>query len=179
MKCPECHTAIKQKDYDAAFEWYECPSCEGCFTGDEIMEAELASRDVGGRSNRGRNRSADSGGDSGSGRTATKKVVAKGKKRQSEIEADAEAIAAYEKRTTETVVVADKKTKHRDEVSTGQVVQIMADEIEVLYEEIGWTPLSRDAAEDKALTLWRNLTVHDGITAREKAVPVALCGDHS
>lgn len=170
MTCPECGAKIGAKNYDAEFEWYECPKCEGAFTGDEIVEAEERehSRGVDSGSNNGRSNSV---------RVATK-PVAKKKKKQAEIDADAEAIAEYEKRTTETVVVSEKETRHRDEISTGQVVQIMADEIEAIYEEMAQT-ITRDNAEDKALTLWRNLRVHDGITAREKAVELALCGEHS
>jgi hypothetical protein len=54
----------------------------------------------------------------------------------------------------------------------------MADEIEAVYEEMGFT-INRVNAEDKALTLWRNLHYNDGIVAREKPVELALCGEHS
>lgn len=174
MKCPECGAKIGQKDYDAVFEWYECPKCEGAFTGDEIMEGELAGNSRGSTDN-------DSGSDArAAGKRASKaasKPVAKKKKKQAEIDADEEAIKEYEKRTMETVVVSEKNTKHRDEISTGQVVQIMADEIELVYEETGQT-ITRDNAVDKALTLWRNLHHHDGIVAREKPMGVVLCGRH-
>ena len=173
MNCPECHTKLGQKNYDAAFEWYECPSCEGCFTGDEILEAEIAQH---ARSNRSGSDSRRT--DSVDRVAGSKKVVAKAKKKKAEIDADEEAIAAYEQSVTEVIHAGEKSTKHRDEISTGQVVQIMADEIEVLYEEMGQS-LNRVNAEDKALTLWRNLHVHDGIVAREKAVELALCGEHS
>lgn len=179
MKCPECGAKIGQKNYDAAFEWYECPKCEGAFTGDEIMEAELS----GTSSARGSDRSVDSGNSRNSNRGSnrngsTGKPKAKAKKKQEQIDADEAAIAEYEKRTTETIVVTEKSTKHRDEVSIGQVVQLFADEIELVYEETG-QEISRDNAVDKALTLWRNLHYHDGIVAREKSMDVALCGDHS
>lgn len=179
MKCPECESKIGQKDYDVSFQWYECPKCEGCFTGDEIMEAELE----GNRSHSDSRRSSirGAGGNdgvvSGEGKPK-KKVVAKAKKKKSEIDADNEAIAEYEKRTTETVVVQERATKHRDEISMGQVVNIMADEIETIYAELG-EHLDRTNAEDKALTLWRNMVIHDGIGAREKPVPMALCKEHS
>lgn len=170
MVCPECGNKIRPKDYDAAFEWYECSKCECAFTGDEIMEAELSGsvRGISGSSDGRRSSVVD----------VPAKPVAKKKKKQAEIDADEAAIAEFEKKTTETIVVAEKSTKHRDEISTGQVVQIMADEIETIYEEMGAT-INRVNAEDKALTLWRNLHVHDGVTAREKAVELPLCGNHA
>lgn len=181
MECPECGGKLGQKDYDAAFEWYECPKCEGCFTGDEITEADLNGRQSKSASSRSAKRTVDrgSGRSSNSVRSgnSSAKPQAKAKKKREEIDADEEAIAEYEKRTTETIVASEKTTKHRDEVSTGQVVQIMADEIEMVYEETG-QHITRDNAVDKALTLWRNLHYHDGIVAREKPTPVATCADH-
>ena len=41
MICPECRGKITSKNYDADYEWYECPSCGGAVTADEILKAEM------------------------------------------------------------------------------------------------------------------------------------------
>lgn len=151
MKCPECKGKIKATDYDTDYEWYECPKCEGCFTADEIIKDEIKKQ---------------------------KNVpMAKGKKRQTEIAEDDEAIAEWEKKVVETVVVQEKGTKHRDELQTREVVPTIAAEVQAVYEELGGR-LDDANAMDKALILWRELHIASGIHAREQEVAMVKCKDH-
>jgi hypothetical protein len=104
------------------------------------------------------------------------KPVAKAKKRQTEIQADEEAIAKYEEESLKTVKV-EAVEKPRNEVPTREVVNIMADEIQLIYEEGGYE-IDRENARDKALILWRSLLVGNIARARDQAVPHVLCQDH-
>lgn len=170
MTCPECNSKISAKHYDADFEMYECPKCGGMFTVDEMEDTRGDnSRNGGGGSNRGSGSASRVG--------ATKKAVAKGKKRQTEIDADEEAIEKFEAEQLK-VRTSEKSTHHRDEIPTKQVVSIMADELEEIYKEFGGR-IDRTNALDKALTLWRQMSIHEGISAREKTVEHVLCKDHS
>jgi hypothetical protein len=103
--------------------------------------------------------------------------VAKAKRRAADREADAEALAAYEKSVAENIVRGPAQKKPRREVSTGEVVQIMADEIEALYKEMG-ARIDRVNAEDKALILWRNVAIYHEAVAVEKKIPHSLCEEH-
>jgi hypothetical protein len=105
------------------------------------------------------------------------KPRAKGKIRRDEIDAEAEVIAEFEKKMLKPVKAAASATRHRDEVPTNEVVSIMADELELIFQEFGG-PIDRDNAEDKALTLWRQMFVHEGISARDKPVEHVLCEEH-
>lgn len=148
MICPNCDGPIRAKDFDKEYEWYECPNCEGCITADEIIKDEIK-----------------------------KPVpVAKGKKRLTEIAADEEAIAEFEKKQT-VVVKSDKSTKHRDEVPFDQVVSVWADELQAVYGELGGS-LNELNARDKALILFREVHLKDGVTAREKEMNLKLCAAH-
>jgi|SRR5580765_2284706 len=102
--------------------------------------------------------------------------TAKGKKRRSEIEADAEAAAKLEEAVAKNVVKANDEPRPRNTVPTKQVVNIMADEIQAFYEESGLN-LDTMNAQDKALTLWRGMSSHGG-TAKEISVPLVLCKKH-
>jgi transcriptional regulator NrdR family protein len=153
MRCPECNSTIKPTDYDPVFEWYECPKCEGCFTYAEIIE---------------------------SSGTGNRVVAAKGKKRQADREADAN----LENEMTQAVVKkkvpsAEVNTsRHRDELPTGQVVNIMSDEIQEIYGVFG-SAIDTINAREKALIIWRDLMVYGHVAAREQAVPYVQCKDHS
>jgi hypothetical protein len=41
VRCPDCKSKLTAENYDPEFEWYECSSCEGSFTADEILKAEM------------------------------------------------------------------------------------------------------------------------------------------
>jgi len=103
--------------------------------------------------------------------------VAKAKRRATELAADEEAIAAYDAAVAKNVVRGPAQKKPRHEVPTGEVVQILADEIELLYQEMGAT-IDRVNAEDKALTLFRNVAIYHGAVAVEHEVPHSLCEKH-
>jgi len=92
--------------------------------------------------------------------------------------ADDEAIAAFDKAVVENVVRQEPVRKPRHEVPTAEVVQIMADEIELLYFEMG-AKIDRVNAEDKALVLWRNLSIYGKARADDKSVPHYLCEAHN
>ena len=148
MKCPECGKKITEKHYDADYEWYECPKCEGCFTKAELAPAKKSNA-----------------------------PKAKGKRRTEILDAEAEALAEYEKEQMVPTVKQTDATHHRDEIRTKEVVNIMADEIQEIYHEFGFT-IDEVNAQDKALILWRDAKLYAHAGARESEVEHALCGDH-
>lgn len=157
MKCPECQTKLTTKHYDAEFEWYECPNCEGCFTSDELEEAN--------------------GGSSVASRRQTEKPVAKGKARQSAIQEDADAIAEFEAANFKVTKKADEAPKVKVGVSSGQVRQIMGDEIELIAEETGTTLNRINAVEFFAFNLVLAL-LRNKVPIREGKVPMVKCPEH-
>jgi hypothetical protein len=172
MKCPKDGTKITAKHYDAAYEWWECPKCEGCFTADELEEAEN------GTSPRKRRVQNDKIQTRRALASAKGKVVAKGKVRQAEIADDED---AAQKMIEEMVVSrksAEKEVKHRDEVSTGQIKNIMGDEIEAIGEETGIQIDRTNAVEYFAHNLMLALRVKNGISIRDKEVPMVKCAEH-
>lgn len=149
MICPECKTKITAKNYDSEFEWWECPKCSSAFTADEIEEKKSTG------------------------------PVAKGKQRRTEIAEDEEALAKHDVEVLKAVKKsAEVATTRKDEVPIEEVISIMADELELIYEEMGGR-LNTVNARDKALTLWREVHYKEGVHAREKAVEHVLCGAHS
>jgi hypothetical protein len=175
MKCPECHAKISTKDYDPDYSWYECPKCEGCFTADEIEESVSGTSP--GKRAKGNGKVAD---DIRAGLNRARSVpVAKGKKRQTELLEDEEATAKHEAEMLKPVVTdAPEVHKHRDEVRTKEVVNIMADEIQAVFEIMGGR-IDDVNAQDKALVLWRQARIDTGISAREVEVPHVLCKEHA
>ena len=151
MICPDCSGKISAKNYDPDYGWYECPKCEGCFTPDEIIRAEQNG----------------------------KKPIAKAKKRLTEIQEDEEALAEYEAEVLKPRKAAETRPPtHKDSVPTGQVLNIIADEIEAIGEEIG-VPIDRlNAREFFAMNLWREM-IALGVEARESEFQVPLCNEHS
>lgn len=168
MKCPECQHKIKATDYDPEFEWYECPGCEGAFTADEILKAE----------DNGKREWTDAERAKRDRPKGKKKPVAKSKKRQSEIEADEEALVEFETNMLKPQKKQLDAPRHRDETPTKAVVQIMADEIQEVYQIMGGE-IDRLNAEDKALILWRDVRygLHH-VVAREREVSHVLCAEH-
>jgi hypothetical protein len=163
MKCPECNSRITQTEYDSAFEWYECKSCEGCFTYAEILEGGVEEE------TNGKVRD-----------DLTKvKVVAKGKKRRTEIAEDEErAEEMIEEIVSKPRKAADANLhRHRDEASTVDVCTVMGAEIQDVYAELGYS-LDEANAYDKALILWREMHAA-GAVAREHEVPHAACSEHA
>jgi DNA-directed RNA polymerase subunit M/transcription elongation factor TFIIS len=151
MKCPNCQARIMAKNYDPDYEMYECPKCGGSFTPDEIVKQEVESL----------------------------KPVAKAKKRMTEIQEDEEAFAKFEAEELKPRKSADAATvHHRDEVPTGQVLNIFADEIELIGQEIGVQIDRLNAREFFAMNLWRTLALKHGVHARDKSIPHVLCEDH-
>jgi hypothetical protein len=165
MKCPECNTKITAKHYDSSYEWYECPKCEGAFTVDELQITSDSSVSLGASATRNR-----------SGKNVP---VAKGKKRRTEI---AEDKAAGDRQLEEmsTTIVATQKgaTKHHDEIDSIGVVNIMADEISAIYEDLGGK-LDEENARDKALILWRAVHYEANASAREREVKHVKCKAHA
>ncbi len=104
-----------------------------------------------------------------------KRPVAKAKRRQEAVDADGEAIAAYEAEIAKPVRAPVEK-KPRNEVPTRQIVNIMADEIQAVYEMMG-SRLDDMNAHDKGLTLWRDISAK-GVRARDQAVLHELCKEH-
>jgi hypothetical protein len=101
------------------------------------------------------------------------KPVAKAKRRQ----ADVDLLDQQEAEMVKNVVKQDVVKKPRKEVSTAEIVNIMADEIQLLYEEMG-DRIDDVNARDKALTLWRELHVYGHVVAQEREIPHALCEKH-
>lgn len=202
-RCPDCGTKLSTKHYDAAYEWFECPKCEGCFTYDEILEAFMSRRkDESGKSQkakgkgdrkgqqgkkaqggRGKKRSHAEGengrvqaGDAEI-RAGLSKPVAKGKKRRTEIEEDEQAVEDFTKSILQNTIKVPQHKHHRDEVDSIMVVNAWADEIADVYHELG-AHIDDVNAQDKALIIWREIHHLQGVSAREQEVPHALCGEH-
>jgi hypothetical protein len=159
MKCPQCKAKISAKHYDPEYEWYECPKCEGCFTPNELVDANTSEIAKGAKK-------------------AEKKVVAKGKKRLTEIQEDEELAEKQIEDTLANVVKVEGKTKHKDELPLGDVVNIFADEIQLVYEEFGGR-LDDLNARDKALTIWREVATQTNVGAREQEVKMVRCKAHA
>ena len=196
MICPECKTKITAKHYDAEYEWYECPKCEGAFTIDEIQEASDESNKPKGRGKQG-DRSRSQGAKAGRSRGTQRKdargahkgvqaangatksgIVAKGKKRRTQIAEDEEVIKQHEEDILVPKVKQIEPKHHRDEIETRQVVNIWADEMEDIYHDLG-IPIDTMNAQDKALILWREMRIGHAVTAREQEVSHALCKEHA
>jgi len=205
MKCPDCGARLTTKHYDATYEWYECPKCEGVFTFDEIIEGgqdeSSEPEEAKGKGDRRRSQSSKAGRSRGAQRTNAGRangkasagdaeirerltrtasgVAAKGKKRRTEIAEDEEVIAEHEKQMMKPRASTEPKVvHHRDEVESREVVSILADEIQDVYHELGYE-LDDANSRDKALIMWREIRYTLGATARERAVPHAACKDHS
>jgi hypothetical protein len=153
MKCPQCGKSISKKHWDDEYEWYECPKCEGCFTQEEMDDLKPTPR-------------------------KSKAPKAKGKARAETLDAEAEALAEYEKKQLEPTVKQVEATHHRDEIRTKEVVNIMADEIQEIYHALGFS-LDETNAQDKALILWRDAKLYAHAGAREHEVEHVLCKAHS
>jgi hypothetical protein len=175
MKCPDCGNKIKTADFDPEYEWYECGRCEGCFTADEIEEAEHGTSP---RARRNGGGDRDSVVARGLGRAARSVPVAKGKRRLTEIEEDEKALAEHEKAML-TPVARQSETYHRDEVATSQILNIVADEIENIITEAGGQIDRMNAREFYAMNLIRPLRVKHGISFRDHEVAAVYCEEHS
>lgn len=191
MKCPDCGAKISAKHYDPEFEWYECPSCEGAFTVEE-MEASRAQQTrnkkgnskgkAGGSGGKKRSHAGRANGKASTGdaeiRERIKSVpVAKGKKRRTEIEEDEQAVEDFTEQIVKNTIKQPSHTRHRDEMDTISVVNIWGDEIQDVYEELG-VGIDEVNAQDKALIIWREIHHLQGVAAREQEVEHALCEDH-
>lgn len=101
---------------------------------------------------------------------------AKAKIRQEDFHADEEALKEYEASIAKNVVKSKGK-RYKDEIASNEVVNIMADEIQAVYQEMG-AELDEANARDKALTIWREMSLNHHITAREQAVEHVMCEEH-
>jgi hypothetical protein len=149
VRCPECNSTITKANYDPEFEWYECPNCEGSFTSDEILKA--AQEKVG------------------------SSVTAKGKLRRTQVELD-ETAEAHVK----VVTISSKGSASGGRVSlpTKEVINVMADAVEEIYEEFH-SSINRVNAEDKAIILFREIAYGgSGVPVREKEFHLPLCKEH-
>lgn len=162
MKCPNDGTKITSKHYDPEYEIYECPKCGNAYTADELEEAEN------GTSPRKRAELAASG-----------RPRAKGKIKAEKIHADEEALAKYEAETLKTRKSEDKSVHHRDEISTSDILEIVADEIESFCRESGFEIDRLNAREFYAMNIIRPLRIAHGVSFREKEVPAVYCKEHS
>jgi DNA-directed RNA polymerase subunit RPC12/RpoP len=172
--CPECGKKISDKHYDSAYEMYECPKCEGNFTFAELLEGQ-APGEKAGPPPRG-----DDEDEKWNEIITGKKTPppAKGKKRQELIASDAEADAKQIEEITKNPKKGKKEERHRDEVETGMVLNIIADEIELICEEAGVKMDRLNAREFFAMNLYRPLLI-SGHRAREQDVKFKGCVNHS
>ena len=162
--CPDCSHKISKKDWDAEFEMYECPSCEGLWQLEELVA-------------NGAKTAAGNG--SGSHTEAQRAIPkAKGKIRQELLDSDAQADAKQIEEITSNVKTKKKEERHRDEIQTGLVLNVIADEIQAIYEEAGLEIDRTNAREFFAMNLYRPLLL-GGARAREQDVPHKLCKEHS
>jgi DNA-directed RNA polymerase subunit M/transcription elongation factor TFIIS len=150
--CPECNSKIKATNYDPEFEWYECPSCDGSFTADEILKAEQE-------------------------RQKTSPVRAKGKLRRTQIELDETAEANVTQ--VPTISRSASARDGRSQVATHEVINVMADAVEEVYREFH-ASIDRVNARDKALILYRTMVLEgEGATIKEKEITVPRCKAHA
>ena len=104
--------------------------------------------------------------------------VAKAKKRKTEIANDAAQLDRHAAKILGEVVKHESRSRHRDDVPTTQIVNVWADEIQAVYEELGGG-LDEVNAQDKALTLWREIQTQTNIPVRENEIPYVTCKDHT
>ena len=152
MRCPECKSTIAKKDYDPAFEWYECSSCEGSFTRDEILKAEIEAQ-------------------------KSAPVKAAGKVRRTEIELDevAEQNVSVPVKITQSASARDG----RQGIPSKESVNVMADAIEEIYREFH-AEIDRTNAKDKAIILYRAMVYQgSGTKVREHEFQLRQCKEHS
>src|SRR5436190_6910877 len=105
---------------------------------------------------------------------AVTKVVAKGKKRQTMIVEDEQALAEFEKAAYRPRSASSPVPERKADVKISDVVQTWAAEIQEVYSDLG-TTMDDANSTDKALTLWRMLHLNDGVTVRAKSLPVLHC----
>lgn len=106
-------------------------------------------------------------------------LVAKGKKRRTEILDDAEAMKKLDAAILTPRKAQDAKAvHHKDEVNTKEIKEIVGDEIEAIGEEIGIQINRLNATEYYAHNLILALRVKSAISFREKTVPMAKCAEH-
>lgn len=135
LKCPSCGKKLSvSKHYDATYEWFECPGCDGCFTYDEVLEEDD---------------------------TSSKQKPKVAKKKNSKVA----------KKNSGAV-------KARDAVRSGEVINIMADEILEIYNDLGLT-LDQVNARDKALILFRTMSFDSQAVFHDKPVEHVLCKEHN
>lgn len=167
FRCPDCEAKIGPKNFDEEFQMYECPKCEGLFTLNELVTGGAYDSSV---------RSKGSGFEaSESGSKAV--PAAKGKKRQAERQADEELAEEQIEAITKTVKKTEKISRHRDEMETGLVLNVVADEIEVLAEEMGIHVDRTNAREFYAMNLIRPLILK-GHFPREQEIAIDYCKEH-
>lgn len=156
LRCTDCGAKIGPKNFDEDFGMYECPKCEGLFT----LEDLAPQRPAGGSEN------------------GSKPVpAAKGKKRRAEREADEEALDEQVEKIAKDAKKTEKISRHRDEMETGPVLNVVADEIEILAEEMGISMNRLNAREFYAMNLVRPLLLA-GHHPREQDVPTTYCKEH-
>lgn len=172
FRCPDCKGKIGPKNFDEEFAMYECPKCEGLFTLEELApkavkpnhpvdDDERWAEIIIGRSEK-----------------ASKAVpAAKGKKRQAEREADEELAQEQIEAITKTVKKTEKISRHRDEMETGLVLNVVADEMELLAEEMGISMNRTNAREYYAMNLVRPLILK-GHYPREQEIAIDYCKEH-
>lgn len=167
MKCPSCGAKITAKHYDPEYQWYECPNCENSFTADEIEEAAH------GTSPGKRAREAKPS----KKKPTSNRPVAASKKRKA---GDEEALAKHEAEALKPrKAVGADKPKHRDEVPTGEILNVWADEIENIGQDVGQRIDRLNAKEFFAMNLWRDLSYKHGVKARDKKISVPHCAEHA
>lgn len=107
-----------------------------------------------------------------------KKPIAKAKKRRAEIQEDADQLALLDQRILSDVTKQESRSRHRDDIPTNQIVNLWADEIQAVYEEMGGS-IDELNAQDKALTLWREVQSQTSISMRDQEIPYKLCKEHA
>lgn len=163
-QCPDCKKKISEKNYDDDFEMYECPGCGGLFQLSELVE----------------NGAKTAAGNGPGARSESQKAIprAKGKLKKEALARDEEADAKQIEEITGNIKPKKKEERHRDEVQTGLVLNIIADEIESICEELGVQINRVNAREFYAMNLYRPL-IMSGVHAREQDVEYVTCKEHS
>ena len=148
MRCPECNSTITKANYDPEYEWYECASCEGAFTADEILKAEMQKQTT---------------------------VKAAGKVRRTQIELD-EAQEAHVKVPTISRDASVRESKVG--VRSGEVINIMADAVEEIYREFHSSIDRVNAHDKALILYREMVLGGNGVQIREKEFSLPSCGQH-
>lgn len=104
---------------------------------------------------------------------------AKGKIKRERVSEDEQALKEWEERELSKVTKSETAKVGRSEISTKEVLNILADEVEEIY-EMNDARIDRMNSVEKARTIWLEIKYGIGATVKEKDFgPLPLCKKHA